>query len=142
MPIEGQNEIGTRAKIVVAEASVSMRHYVSVRLFGWYHFLSILVSLNFFFPKIFCLLFLFLKMPQESLQGLRGRRHLRACAQKVASVYADGFLFYQFLFPSIFFFLKFFPNFFVPENAIGAAARIAMAEASVSMVVVGGFRLC
>ncbi len=50
MPIEGQNEIGTRAKIVVAEASVSMRHYVSVRLFGWYHFLSIHVSIDFFFP--------------------------------------------------------------------------------------------
>ena len=50
MPIEGQNEIGTRAKIVVAEASVSMRHYVSVRLFGWYHFPSIHVSIDFFFP--------------------------------------------------------------------------------------------
>ncbi len=48
MPIEGQNEIGTRAKIVVAEASVSMRHYVSVRLFGWCHFLSIHVSIDFF----------------------------------------------------------------------------------------------
>jgi hypothetical protein len=36
----------------------------------------------------------------------------------------------------------FVPNFFVPKNAIGASAGIAMAEASASMRALGGFRLC
>ena len=87
MPIEGQNEIGTRAKIVVAEASVSMRHYVSVRLFGWYHFLSIHVSIDFFFPITT-------------------------------------------------------PSLIEGKNAIGAGAKIAMAQASASINGKGGFRLC